>query len=316
MKISAVVVTYNRKALLMECLHALLSQTRLPDEIIVLDNASTDGTKELLVSEGMMENPAIQYVGLETNSGGAGGFYYGSKLAYDGGADWIWMMDDDCIPTPTALEKLADAAQTVDASFLCSAVFGKGGECGSKPSVYGEGDWYAFLEQGLVTVSRATFVSFMVSREAVTKCGLPYKQFFIWGDDTEYCARLLKYHLPGYLVGASCVVHKTPVKKRGKGSAFWWETNPAVIGRLHYLVRNELVNAKEYGSVKSRLKVRFKYACLSVALLFGKGKKRMKKIRQIIRGFGEYHIGTYDRKAFKQRFTNHLDQTDKEQNLG
>ncbi len=303
MKISAVVVTYNRKELLLECLHSLLSQTRLPDEIIILDNASTDGTRECLVSEKITENPIVKYVCLASNMGGAGGFYYGSKQAYDDGADWIWMMDDDCIPTETALENLVNAAQYVEAGYLCSAVFGKDGECGSKPSVYSEKDWYTHLDKGIVTVSRATFVSFMVSRDAVTKCGLPYKQFFIWGDDTEYCARITKYYLPGFMVGSSRVVHKTPIKKYGK----WGATNLPVIGRLHYSVRNELVNAKEYMPVKGRLKVRFKYAHLTVSLLFGKRKKRFRKIGQIFRGFWEYRIGTYDRKALKNRFTNHLD---------
>lgn len=307
MKISAVVVTYNRKKLLLECLNALLSQTCVPNEIVVIDNASTDGTKDSLISERIIDNPIVKYTCLEANVGGAGGFYYGSKQAYDGGADWIWMMDDDCIPTPMALEKLIDAVQNVEASFFCSTVFREDGQCGSKPSVYAEGNWYEFLDKGIVNVSRATFVSFMMSRNAVEKCGLPYKQFFIWGDDSEYCTRLTRYYLPGYVVGGSKVIHKTTVKQVKRGSSFWHESNPNIIGRLHYLVRNSLVNDKEYGNVKSHIKIRIHYLRLFFTLMFGREKKKFRKIGQITRGFWDYHTGTYDRNAFKNRFTNHLD---------
>lgn len=44
MRISAIVCAYNEAAFLPACLHSLLSQTRPPDEIIVINNASVDGT--------------------------------------------------------------------------------------------------------------------------------------------------------------------------------------------------------------------------------------------------------------------------------
>lgn len=89
MKVAAVVVTYNRKELLRECLQALLNQTRPLDEIIVVDNASTDGTDQMIPEE----FPQITHVRLPENIGGAGGFHEGMKLAYEKGHDWIWVMD-------------------------------------------------------------------------------------------------------------------------------------------------------------------------------------------------------------------------------
>lgn len=86
-KVAAVVVTYNRKELLRECLNALLNQTRPLDEIIVIDNASTDGTQEMIAKE----FPYITYVLMSENIGGAGGFHEGMKLAYEKGYDWIWV---------------------------------------------------------------------------------------------------------------------------------------------------------------------------------------------------------------------------------
>jgi len=50
--VCAVVVTYNRKNLLIECLEALRKQTRPIQGIYLIDNASTDGTPELLLEKG------------------------------------------------------------------------------------------------------------------------------------------------------------------------------------------------------------------------------------------------------------------------
>jgi GT2 family glycosyltransferase len=101
----AVVVTYNRRALLEQCLDALRAQTRPPDRILVVDNASTDGTAEWV--RGQDDVVALL---LDENVGGAGGFHAGMRLAHAGGADWLWLMDDDTIPRPDALERLLEPA--------------------------------------------------------------------------------------------------------------------------------------------------------------------------------------------------------------
>src|SRR5688500_13373643 len=96
--VSAVVLTYNRKALLAECLRALLAQTLPVDRVLVVDNASTDGTEELLRAEGLLER--VAYLRLERNLGSSGGFNRGVAAAREGGWDWLWIMDDDAEPRP------------------------------------------------------------------------------------------------------------------------------------------------------------------------------------------------------------------------
>ena len=105
-KITAVVVSYNRKELLVDCIKSILSQTRKPDQVVIINNASTDGTLDTLKSMGYTTNPCIFIISMEKNIGGAGGFHEGIKYAYNNNADWIWCMDDDCIPYPDALELL------------------------------------------------------------------------------------------------------------------------------------------------------------------------------------------------------------------
>lgn len=82
--ISAVIDTYNRLALLKECVAAVRSQSRSPDEIIVVNNGGTDSTEEWLAEQDDL------IVVNQGNSGGSGGYYTGFQTAYDRGYDWIW----------------------------------------------------------------------------------------------------------------------------------------------------------------------------------------------------------------------------------
>ena len=104
--ISAIVVTYNRKELLKECLDSLLNQTLPLDLIIIIDNNSTDGTPEFLEERDYLKNGKINYVRLSENTGGAGGFCEGMKRGYNKGFSWLWLMDDDVKPANDCLEKL------------------------------------------------------------------------------------------------------------------------------------------------------------------------------------------------------------------
>ena len=121
MKVNCVIVTYNRLALLKECLAAIEKQTYPIHKVIVIDNCSTDGTEEYLKAYAV--RPQFQIIRTEQNIGGAGGFSLGVKTSVSGGGDYTWMMDDDTIPSPKALEALMQTAtQSNDIGFVCSKV--------------------------------------------------------------------------------------------------------------------------------------------------------------------------------------------------
>src|SRR5688500_20251395 len=90
--VCAVVLTFNRKALLVECLDAVLGQSRPPDHVVVVDNASTDGTRELLRENGLLER--VEWIPLERNLGSSGGFHHGVAAARRGSWDWVCVMDE------------------------------------------------------------------------------------------------------------------------------------------------------------------------------------------------------------------------------
>lgn len=234
----AVVVTYNRKKLLLECLESLRKQTTAVDGICIIDNASTDDTPLALLEEGYLassppaeidraweqslyvpnlingRNIRIHYVRMRENAGGAGGFGEGMKRAFEFGYEWIWIMDDDVVPASSALEKLVSATDIVgEFGFLASKVIGLDGRAMNVPAIdlrspsgrYPE--WGCFLDQGIVQIRDATFVSLLFPCEIVKRAGLPLSEIFIWGDDAEYTMRVTNF-IPAYLVGNSVVVHK------------------------------------------------------------------------------------------------------------
>lgn len=249
-----VVVTYNRKDLLSECLLALASQTRQLDEILVVNNASTDGTRELLEAE----FPHIKTLHLSENTGGAGGFYEGLKRAFEQGFDWIWLMDDDTIPTPSAYEALQKARQRLDVNkptVLCSQVEWTDGTPHpmNNPIIKTQDPvlLYTAAAQSLLPIRAASFVSFMVARSAVEQHGLPLKEYFIWNDDVEYSARILK-DTTGYLVLESRVIHKTRAK---------YTPITTTGDRFYYEVRNKIFLLRS-GSLSSKEIAKFSYYTL------------------------------------------------------
>lgn len=188
-RIAAVVVTFNRKFLLCECLDALLQQNRRLDAIFLIDNASSDGTEAFLAERGYLTNERVRYCKLQANLGGAGGFHAGMSAAFDCGYDWIWLMDDDTEPYKDALEKMqpytshqnivAIANQKVD-------IAGHKTQDGLR--LLSEGS----PESGYSLVKFSSFVGLLVRSAVVERIGLPRPEFFIHNDDTEYCIRLRK----------------------------------------------------------------------------------------------------------------------------
>jgi len=222
-RVVALVVTYNRKELLVECLRALLNQWHRLQKILVIDNASTDGTTELLAETGLLAESLILYRRLPQNLGGAGGFETGMRLAYDELEwDWIWLMDDDSLCTPAALKELlaaSDALAQWRPAILASRVlfWDNGNEPCNVPRFRFNRPWgngesiervYAAAAAGCIPIRNASFVAPLIRRTAVARHGFPYGGFFLLLDDIEYTGRILKDDF-GASVPQSLVYHKT-----------------------------------------------------------------------------------------------------------
>lgn len=215
MEIHAVVVTYNRLTLLKKCITSLLNQTRKVNKIIVFNNSADDDTRQYLDS---LDSQTLYCIHSPQNVGGAGGFFYGLKAAYEMDADWIWAMDDDTIAAPDTLEKLVAAGFFPNdedgrpTGFLASRVDWTDGNRHLMNYIHPVFPWHHFhgIHENCYRVLNCSFVSLLINREAITKCGYPVKEFFIWGDDWEYTGRISK-KFKCYYISDSVVVHETPV---------------------------------------------------------------------------------------------------------
>jgi len=249
-QIYAVVLSYKRKDLLKRCLDGINAQSRPCDGVIVIDNASNDGTEEMLLESQL---PNLKVYVLSHNTGASGGFNAGFRIAYQLGADFVWMMDDDVIPEPDALQKLTEAGEKLRAqdkphSFLLSRAYTEDGLLTNVPRIdertnaIAYENWPALLDLGVVPVRPATFVSILVPRASLQRYGLPIASMFMWGDDTEFTLRISQ-EAPGYLVAASKVLHM----RRVSGTIdIQRETDPNRVALHRHLVRNELFVARKY----------------------------------------------------------------------
>ncbi len=244
MKVAAVVVTYNRKVLLAENIEALLAQSCSEIlEIIIIDNASTDGTDYMMKKYN--DNAQVKYVNTGANLGGAGGFQCGIRYAAEHGYDYVWVMDDDCIPTNTALEVFVNMDKQLngDYGFLSSKVLWKDGTI-CRMNVQRKSIWENVSEwkKPLVPIVMASFVSLFIPVKQVRKFGLPIKEFFIWTDDWEYTRRISMQE-KSYLVNESVVIHKA---KNNFGASISDEQADR-LERYNYLYRNDVYLYKREG---------------------------------------------------------------------
>ncbi len=285
-KVAAIVVTYNRCELLKECIDALkLLQTfNSIVEILIIDNASTDNTFQMV--QEYLSAGKIHYFNTKKNIGGAGGFHFGMQKAYELGYDYFWLMDDDTIVQPDTLAKLLAADEKLKGTygFLSSLALWKDGtECFMNYHTIAM-DWNLEkrrLQEGLVKVETATFVSFFVKKEVAEQVGLPIKEYFIWGDDTEYSGRIAKEY-PCYLVSDSCVTHK--MAQNIPSGRITDISDKMRIERMFYSVRNDCCTFRRSGW-KSFVRYTVNTMLLCLDVLCHSKEYKGKKMKVILKGY-------------------------------
>ncbi|MDX1779818.1 MAG: glycosyltransferase [Thalassovita sp.] len=200
----AVVVTYNRLDKLQRTLQRLLdTPASVLAAVVVVDNASTDGTADWLAAQ---DDPRLEIMTSATNRGGAGGFAAGMRHAaecFD--PDWIVVMDDDAWPSPGTLQRFATRPHAADTAVAAAVYLPDGRICEmNRPSVNPFWNWKIFLrtlfygpggyripdscyaKPGPRPVDLSTFVGLFLPRGIVSKIGFPDPELFIYSDDVMY----------------------------------------------------------------------------------------------------------------------------------
>lgn len=286
--ICCVIVTFNRLELLKEALRGIFKQTIEVDKIIIVDNNSTDGTREWLKS---IESNLIQIV-FQENSGGAGGFFTGVKLAYDQDYDWIWMMDDDVEAKSNCLEELIkykDISKcihprkifldNVDHYWEHYYNYSSGLIFGSKNDSFKNGKDICFLNVG-------NFEGMLISRIVVEKIGFPNKDYFIAGDDTEYGFLANQYTNVSYVKNAIII--------RKKKSTEELET----LFYKYYMLRNRHISRNLIFKINGN-KSTFIFDLTTYFIFFTEiinsfkikgGSNKIKKIKILFKAFLDYKL--------------------------
>lgn len=236
-----VIVTYNRKLLLQECIQNVLGQSYTVMKVIVVDNASTDGT--YLLTE--LLNEKIDYYRLEENKGGAYGFNYGIKRSFHYYPDFVWLLDDDAIPDFNCLNLLVNFSyHHLNEVVVAPKVIDVDGNI----QLIHRGYFYKFLlrqraiksniyKRDYVRIGYSSFIGLLLPTNWIQQIGFPRSDFFIWFDDVEYSLRMSKLG-PIILLPIATVVHKDNRHHGRLSKESYW--------KMYYDVRNTILLAHEF----------------------------------------------------------------------
>lgn len=201
--IGVVILTHNRLDLLQIALCKVKSQSYKNFKILVVDNASNDGTAEFLKSAYNIET-----ILLPENTGPAGGFYHGIKYFKEKNeVDYVWLMDDDFFPAKTCLKDLLLEISIQNVVY---------------PYV---------RDKDFKTRLDPAWSGVLLPAHVINRVGLPRKELFFWGEDTEYLKHRIEevHQIPCKWVSSAKGVH---FAARGKNSRAAW--------RYYYEARNNI----------------------------------------------------------------------------
>jgi rhamnopyranosyl-N-acetylglucosaminyl-diphospho-decaprenol beta-1,3/1,4-galactofuranosyltransferase len=259
LRIVAIVVSFNRLALLTRCVESLRAQTRKPDTILVVDSSTQSEVRAWLDAQPDVTTLYVQ------NAGSAGGMHHGMKWALAHNMDWLWLFDDDAAAMPDALAQLLSVlARRPDLDVVNSLCVRE--EDAARPSsgaVIWRKDAQNYLSgvlvetvaeiraradgDGLVdTIGGQLYQGTLISRRAIENVGVVNIEYFTRGDEVEYGLRLMRagYHL--YVCVHSIATH--PSSKTIFVHLFG-KTIP--LGRMtplkrYYSIRNSIWIRREY----------------------------------------------------------------------
>lgn len=301
--VAAVVVTYNRKKLLLENVKACLSQKRPLNKIIIIDNHSNDGTKEYLFNNiDRSFHNIVDHIYLKENIGGSGGFSYGVDYAFKKGFDFIWLMDDDGRPwddnTLDNLLKYVSKNNLYNIPVMINSLV----QCNDQNLSFGE------IQDGKIIYFKndikyhelighcSLFNGTLISKELVQKIGIPRADYFIKGDEKEYFARTIKNNIFTTTVVNSLYYHPSPIK---------WDDSMRILGKRifnnieagwkeYYNMRNVCINNILYEKNSKWKNLRFYLIrCMKIIIYSDDKLKLLKAITKAYKHAQKGYTGKY-----------------------
>jgi len=304
MRICGIIVTYNRKKLLLENLKQLFNQSYQLDKIFIVDNHGNDNTLEYLHVNGI-DMSKIDFSYLEENIGGAGGFSYGLSKAYVEGFDWYMLMDDDGKPANCESIKIMVSMienremKSKDNYLLNSLVINDQNNSELAFGICGCTNVQAlvtnkYVEDGLIMNQINPFNSTFISNGLVQKIGFPNKDFFIKGDEVDYERRAKEVGAFVATVFESKYEHPKVMGKKiwipFKGER---EVQIEAPWKEYYSIRNATYTFLKFGERKAA----FKYYIRKLACVFLNKCNKIQTIKMINLGYRHGKQGKLGKKV-------------------
>lgn len=206
-KVSIVIPSWNRKQDLRRCLDSIMSLSYKEIEIFVVDNGSSDGTKEMLINW----YPGVKLIANSKNLGAA---YARNQGIIVSSGDFIWFLDSDTeILNPDCLSEMVNI---MNRNPQVGAV---GGELIiedniekikiHKPLKFGVGI-VTFLRKDECHMVECKFLStanYLVRKELLLKVGGFDPHYFYLGEDADLCIKMHKLEYKSIIDKNTVVVH-------------------------------------------------------------------------------------------------------------
>lgn len=289
-RIAISIVTYNRSTYLTELLASAAAMTTLPWKIVIVDNASTDDTQQVITEwAGKFPDGVLVNHRMEINTGGAGGFSEGTRVALELGAQWVWLMDDDVEIIPDALDRLMPWAKRF------GVVHGRRYDFDGSP-FYWQARFNQFLGvplpysvndfngEGYAITNSGTFEGMLVSADVVRQIGLPDPRFFITWDDAVYAWVASQKATVAYV---DEFVLKRKREQQQINLGFRHFNDGSALFRFH-VIRNRAYVGRYFATYGKLNRIGFG---LGTALTFAKEVFRLVAVQHTLRGLGDLTRG-------------------------
>ncbi len=287
-----VVVTYNRTTLLTRLLESIERMSPAPGHLVIIDNASTDDTTEVVESFRDRLPTELVYRRLETNTGGSGGFSEGMRVAYELGSEWIWLMDDDVEVVTDGLDRMGRWAPKFRSiqgrryDYDGSEFYWqyRVAESMAIPIPFAPA---GFDSTGFKPMNSGCFEGMFIHRDVVAKIGLPDPRFFIYWDDQLY--GWLASRVTDSVIVNEFVLRRTrEIKQWDMGIR---HMNASSDAYRYYIMRNRAYLAKYYRELGVYRAVPF---TAGTALTFVKELIRLVVVERKLRGTSHLLRGLRD----------------------
>jgi len=294
-KVGIVILTYNRVEVLKDCLLSILESTYRNYVVIIVDNASTDGTSDVIMSQ----FPSARLVRSEVNLGYTGGNNLGIKYALrKENCDYVFILNDDTIVNPNSMTKLINVAETnskigiVNPKILDSETRSRMCKRYGKYNFYlGIGYSSLLNKNGIEEIDLMRGTSFLLKKEVIEKIGLMDENFFLYFDEADLSYRVKK---AGYII----VYVPTAIVYHQILHSFSGTINPIV---LYYSTRNELLFARKHLNPLIFFPLwipRFSFRIIDYLVKF----RNVILVKAILKGFYDFTKNKYGRTILPKAF--------------